>query len=1203
MRSSIYQRCYKIIVLLFCLLFANVALAHERWIMSEEQINQWNALPMPELFTQVSVHNAGLISVFLVFVVGWVWLGFTGARELFPDLQARLASYGDHVPRILRVCLAWILLSSAFGAEPRFGVQPFTTPTLFAPDLYLNLLDPAWAWLQWAEVLLALTILFGIYVRVFATLLIVLSLLGFYLYGTAILAYAGALIGASIYLVLQGAGRHYLPLPTLESLRPVQTWLANQPRQRAQAIMRILTGTTMLYLGVVFKLLQPNLAIGIIKMYQVPILSLAPETFALVMTLVEVSTGILMIAGVLLRPLSLFLIAAFSIFALLLPETITAHILFYGVTLSCLINSAGHLRRPIARDKAANIVIVGGGLSALHAAIKIEKIIGQYSNVRITLLHEQSNFLFMPFLPEVLGGTVQPNNVVNPLRRIVQYTNVVVGRLESVDEPQKLVIAKRKNGERISLAYDSLVLAFNPKSSLSNITGMSSYSYPIDSAGDALRIRQRILELVEEAEFSEHPDETKRLLTFAIVGTGELAAAIAVEISDMLRSAEASYSVLREAQWQVHLYQDDATQDSDFEQQIATLRQRCLTKAGVTLHSNAQISKVEQNELLFTDGRSVPVGLVVNASMSFPELLLSTGETLHYPFAVTEQLNLKEHSAIWLTQQTDTTTHTHHFTDDYCALGSAAGYNAWAATQGFETRPFQAKNHLIKPYNMGHYSVCYLGNIGFSGVVAWFMSRLMNLLAVPSLERNLRILIDWWLVIPFRSDIAVLAQTATHKLQRTQFKAGEEIYRQGDLAEYAYAVESGRLAMIQDGRKIRELSAGDYFGDISPAHQGRRVETVRCVSACELTLVAQEDVKALTQGGGLIGKAMRNLADYRTAEIRAVEDLIRAVDDLKRITYVSKLNAALTEADIVAIGEQASINNRKIDVTGVLISVHGYFFQILEGEQATVDKLVEKISRDPRHKELMILSAEYQCEERYFSDWNMKTVTLSDSKDHLLQAISVMLENIAQSHSVIGHYTHPMIFKLLTEGVNPLSLPVQTRERIVLAGSTINFSEIPDDLSFKDVAQTINQYLEICSSTVIQYGGQFAKYSDNAMIADFSMQQANNAIAACLAISQQLQTLQAAQPLFNMIQCHFGLCAGTTLEGNIGSSVKMDYMILGRPVDFAIRLGHTAREQQKLLMVTEPIQRLADTSWQFEQQSELHDKNQVLPIYASGLPH
>ena len=42
-----------------------------------------------------------MIMLFLHFVVGWVLLNYTGARELFPDLQARLASYGNHVSPIL----------------------------------------------------------------------------------------------------------------------------------------------------------------------------------------------------------------------------------------------------------------------------------------------------------------------------------------------------------------------------------------------------------------------------------------------------------------------------------------------------------------------------------------------------------------------------------------------------------------------------------------------------------------------------------------------------------------------------------------------------------------------------------------------------------------------------------------------------------------------------------------------------------------------------------------------------------------------------------------------------------------------------------------------------------------------------------------------------------------------------------------------
>ena len=209
------------------------------------------------------------------------------------------------------MCLGWMLLSSAFGIEPRFGVAAFTSPTLFAPDLELRLLGSQWHWLAWAEVVLGLTILFGIYVRFFAALLIMMALLGGWLFGEAILAYAGALIGASIYLLMQGAGRHFLPLPTPPFMLGLQSWLEAQPRQRAQAIMRVLTGTTILYSGVYFKVVQPNLVLGIISMHHVPLMSAAPEAFTLLMALVEVSAGILIIAGILLRPLSLFFLFAF----------------------------------------------------------------------------------------------------------------------------------------------------------------------------------------------------------------------------------------------------------------------------------------------------------------------------------------------------------------------------------------------------------------------------------------------------------------------------------------------------------------------------------------------------------------------------------------------------------------------------------------------------------------------------------------------------------------------------------------------------------------------------------------------------------------------------------------------------------------------------------------------------------------------------
>jgi len=831
------------------------ALAHERWILSPDQIAELKAHPRPKLYSELSPLNVTMISLFLLFILGWVRLGFTGARELFPDLQARLASYGDHVPRILRVCLAWMLLTSAFGMEPRFGVAAFTSSSLFAPDLELRLLGPQWHWLAWAEVVLGLTILFGIYVRFFAALLIMMALLGGGLFGEAILAYAGALIGASIYLLMQGAGRHFLPLPTPPFLLGLQSWLEAQPRQRAQAIMRVLTGITILYSGVYFKVFQPNLVLGIISMHHVPLMSAAPEAFTLLMALVEVSAGILIIAGILLRPLSVFFLFAFVGFALLLPETLTEHILFYGVMLSFLINGAGHWRVPQARDKAAEIVIVGGGFSGIHAAMKIEKLIGHYSRVHVTLIHDDPNMLFLPLLPEVIGGTMQPGNVVNPIRRVIPQTRVVIGQLDYVDEQAKRVVVRRKNGEEINLPYAELILALLPVPNLTRIPGMMAHASPIDSVGDALHIRKGVIDRVEDAEFTEVAAERDRLLTFAVVGSGQRACATAVELCQMLRTAEASYPVLREHGWQVYLYEDTKIPFTDLEVQIQPQRDRGLKKAGVKLCHDDEVVGLTHRDLAVASGERRPVGLVVNASFRLPTVALSD-QCRRWPFEIEDDLSLKAYQNIWVTAMKKQTI----MTADLVALGNAVGYNAWAVSQGYAPRPFRPGERLLKPYSMGRRSLCSLGGFTFGGAPAWIVSRLTNLLALPGLERNLRILMDWVLDIPFRSDIAVLAPDPTERLQRAHFEPGDEVIRQGDEGETAYVITSGRVEVLQDGNKLGELGDGDSFGEIALLSKVRRTATVRCLTACELTVLARDDFKALTTGFGSLAEAIRKQA-------------------------------------------------------------------------------------------------------------------------------------------------------------------------------------------------------------------------------------------------------------------------------------------------------------------------------------------------------
>ena len=856
------------LVLIMLLAFHGVALAHEQWVLTPEQMQEWDAKPLPDLFATWSPGNVIPILAILAFLACWIRLGFTGARELFPDLQARLASHGDIVAPILRFCLAWMLLSSGFGAEPRVGVPAFSMPSLFAPDLLLQQLAPGWAWLRWAQIVIAVALLLGIYVRFFAALLIGLAVLGIGLFGTAMLSYVGALIGACIYLVLQGPGRYFLPLPVPAAplLGPLQAWLAAQPRPRAQAILRVLTGATVLHMGISYKMLHPNLMIGIIESYHLPILSIAPEAFTLFMMLVEVAAGLLIIAGILLRPLAIVLMLAFLFFASLLPESYMAHALFYGVVLSFFINGAGHWRAPEARDKAADIIIVGGGISAVSAGMRIEKLAGPYTRVNITLVHDTSNMLFYPLLPEVVSGVMQPGGVVNPIRRILPQCKVIGGRLDRLDTVAGRVIIRCRNGTLLTLGYDQLILAPFLQPNLDLAPGVMAHSCSIDSVGDALHLRERILHLVEDAELADDPTERVRLLTIVVIGSGQRACATAVEVAALLRTAAVSYPVLQERGWQVWIYEDTSKPYTDFEASIQGRRNRELAKAGIQRGGAERVASLTERAIILSSGERRPVGLVINAAFKQPSVQMN-GREIRWPPDIGVDLSVLGHPNIWV-PATGAQEQGHFLTTaDLATLGRTAGYNAWARSQGYPPRRHRLRRRLLKPYNMGRRSLSSVGGCMISGTPAWLLSRLTNLAELPGLERNLRILIDWLLDIPFRHDIAVLAPDRTERLQRRHYEPGDEVITEGDIGDTAYIVNAGRLTVLRDGIEVAQLSEGDCFGEIALLSGVRRTATVRCLTACDLTVLVRDDFQALSAGRGALAAAIRRQADDRRARL------------------------------------------------------------------------------------------------------------------------------------------------------------------------------------------------------------------------------------------------------------------------------------------------------------------------------------------------
>lgn len=109
----------------------------------------------------------------------------------------------------------------------------------------------------------------------------------------------------------------------------------------------------------------------------------------------------------------------------------------------------------------------------------------------------------------------------------------------------------------------------------------------------------------------------------------------------------------------------------------------------------------------------------------------------------------------------------------------------------------------------------------------------------------------------------------------------------------------------------------------------------------------------------------------------------------QRIVYISKASfggagrAATVEHEIGRILMQSRRNNPARGLVGALYYGDGHFFQVLVGEIASIEALLDRLRKDPRHHDLTVLSRR-PIEQASFTGWSMKYVAAADEVRRLL---------------------------------------------------------------------------------------------------------------------------------------------------------------------------------------------------------------------------
>jgi NADH dehydrogenase len=184
------------------------------------------------------------------------------------------------------------------------------------------------------------------------------------------------------------------------------------------------------------------------------------------------------------------------------------------------------------------VVVVGGGFAGFHAARSLSKRLGD--DAEIVLISSTDYFLYLPLLPEVAAGVLEPRRVAVALSASLPKVRVILGEVDHVDVDARRVGWKDPDGDRGSITYDRLLLTVGSVNKLLPIPGVAEHAHGFRTLAEAMYLRDHITRQIEIASNTEDPAERTARCTFVVVGagyTGTEVAAQGVLFTEGLRKA------------------------------------------------------------------------------------------------------------------------------------------------------------------------------------------------------------------------------------------------------------------------------------------------------------------------------------------------------------------------------------------------------------------------------------------------------------------------------------------------------------------------------------------------------------------------------------------------------------------------------------------------------------------------------------------
>jgi NADH:ubiquinone reductase (H+-translocating) len=295
----------------------------------------------------------------------------------------------------------------------------------------------------------------------------------------------------------------------------------------------------------------------------------------------------------------------------------------------------------------SRIVIIGGGFAGYSAARALCRTL--HDEAEVVILNPTDYFLYLPLLPEVAAGVLDPRRVTVSIPGTLPQVRLVLGTAEHIDLDDHRVDYRDPEGQQNTLAYDRLLVTTGSVNKLLPIPGVAEHAHGFRNVAEALYLRDHMTRQIELADSTEDPDERTARLTFVVVGAGYTGTEVVAQGVLMTTALAKKHPRLggQKPRW---LLVDTAPRVlPGLGERLARTADRVLRRRGVDIRTGTSVAEAMADGVRLSDGSHVPTRSLIWCVGVRPEPLV---ERLNLPttngrLIVSEYLEVAGHPDVW----------------------------------------------------------------------------------------------------------------------------------------------------------------------------------------------------------------------------------------------------------------------------------------------------------------------------------------------------------------------------------------------------------------------------------------------------------------------------------------------------------------------------------------------------------------------------